>query len=83
MKQTFKGWAGKSGMWWFNKDKESRELMVFRTRGKRVEWDDDDWPPVRVKVTIETLPNAEHHPRAVASRGGCSCSQSKSTERVL
>jgi hypothetical protein len=25
-------------------------------------------------------PNAEHHPRAVASRGGCSCSQSESTK---
>ncbi len=56
VKQTFTGWAGKSGLWYWNKDNEQRELMVFRSRGHSVEWDKDDWPPVRVKVTIESKP---------------------------
>ena len=55
MKQSFKGWAGKSGLWFWNRDSEQREVMVFNTRGTRSEWDVDDWPPVRVKVTIENL----------------------------
>jgi hypothetical protein len=52
---TFNGWAGKAGSWWFW-ERGNRELLVFRERGRRVEWEEDDWPPVRVRVTIEALP---------------------------
>lgn len=26
---------------------------LFKTKGRKHEWDNDDWPPVKVKVTVE------------------------------
>jgi len=53
-KRVIRGWVAKRPKWgarW-----EHEELRgVFRTRGDRGEWGGDDWPPRKVKITIEEV----------------------------
>ena len=51
------GWVGKTE---FNK-KEIWDVgrfpmtRIFRTKGPKLDWSKEDWPPFKVKVTIEKL----------------------------
>lgn len=56
MKKTITGWVGKNEL----ADKRWRELVftmpiAARTKGKKEEWCEKEWPPVKVRVTIEVI----------------------------
>jgi len=54
-KIVFLGWIGKTVK--VTDFKRSKDKMyypeVYPTKGNRSDWDETDWPPQRVKITIE------------------------------
>ena len=52
-----KGWVGitnfSSKEIWDTMEPEA--LCIYRCKGKKEEWGIEDWPPVRVAVTIEEI----------------------------
>ena len=66
MKKTFTGWIGK---------KQNPEIIlysdefqgliklddVYTTKGKKRSWVEGDWPPIKVKVPVETVENEKIH----------------------
>ena len=59
------GWIGKEeveffnnhyGKWGSGQDKQSPDIVIFRTRGPKDAWDEIDWPPVKVTLTLEPVP---------------------------
>jgi hypothetical protein len=58
MKIVLTAWISKSA-----KDKaditDGAEVIVFTNRGKADEWHPTDWPPRKVKVTIEDYKTAQ------------------------
>ena len=60
MKKTLTGWIGKSGSvkenLFRNGYTDHIELQdTFFTRGLKGEWPAQDWPPIKVKVTVEMV----------------------------
>ena len=57
MKITKIGWMGKTEKPVFYVGfSESLEIdKLFRTKGKREQWNKEDWPPRKVRITIETI----------------------------
>ena len=59
MKKTFTGWIGKTSnikdflARGFNDSFEIDDM--YATKGNKYDWGDDDWPPIKVKVTVETV----------------------------
>ena len=57
MKKVFKGWIGKSvkqlGHWSGDEDPELVMANIFKRKLKQRDWLNEDWPPVKVKITIE------------------------------
>lgn len=61
MKKTLTGWIGRS--------RKLEEVLykktwgyphielddVFTTKGVKSDWDEEDWPSIKVKVTVETV----------------------------
>lgn len=63
MKKTFTGWIRKSekGLESFHwvavySEPELSIPDVFKEKDKEDSWDKEDWPPKKVKITIEILP---------------------------
>lgn len=58
-KKTFTGWIGKSVKdlsELVHKDKTYDKIdLLYLTRGKKEDWDFENWPPIKVKVTIEVI----------------------------
>jgi hypothetical protein len=50
-KTIIKGWIGKSvsRVNWTDDDL----LNIYRTKGRKFDWHQDDWPPIKVTITIE------------------------------
>ena len=51
-KRVIRGWGGKNGVAMCVNFNEIR-LYISEKPGHEEEWDADEWPPVRVKVTVE------------------------------
>ena len=61
MEKTFTGWIPKS----LSKKLDLKNIMydsanvgvfaIYKTKDTQNDWADKDWPPVKVKITIETL----------------------------
>jgi len=52
MKKVLTGWFGKR--WAVNGPKDVEQILRARNRrGSIFGWDEDDWPPVKCKVTLE------------------------------
>lgn len=43
-----KGWVGKDG--WDDTWKLFSDIKVYETKGKKIEWDTTNWPPVPVVI---------------------------------
>ena len=28
---------------------------IYKNKGRKIDWDDEDWPPVKIKITIEVF----------------------------
>ena len=58
MKKTFIGWIGKDKL---NNIKTVRVYGgynipdVYQKKGLKDYWNSDEWPPVKVKITVETV----------------------------
>ncbi len=57
-KKVIKGWMDEVG--WasfcsepFHRDKV--DLLAYEVRGSKSDWRPDDWPPLKVKVTVEVM----------------------------
>jgi len=53
---TVTGWAAKS----FNSkeawdDMEPQAICVYRCKGKKEDWGPQEWPPIKVTVTVEEI----------------------------
>ena len=63
MKKVMIGWIGKGNtqpmisepMEDFPKVKEVRLDQVYENKGVKSEWYEDDWPPRKIKITIEEI----------------------------
>jgi len=63
MKVSLTGWAGKSCFddlvdemkSPYNEIDKLVSIVLFKTRGVKDVWWNDDWPPVKVKITVEVL----------------------------
>jgi hypothetical protein len=63
MKKVLIGWIGKENvqpmisepMDGFPKVKEVRLDKVYENKGLKSEWEENDWPPRKIKITIEEL----------------------------
>lgn len=62
MKKTFTGWIPRSFKGDVSKIKDPMYDMggtgtfaMFKTKDRKSDWADKDWPPVKVKITVETL----------------------------
>ncbi len=62
MKKTFTGWIGKSttnfNNFYFSERLSTDRLAIpeiHKTKGEKADWFDGDWPPVKVKITIEVM----------------------------
>ncbi len=60
MERTFTGWIPKS----LSKNIDLKNKLwtheygyfpIFTTKGKKIDWSEKDWPPTKVKITVETL----------------------------
>jgi hypothetical protein len=54
-KRVFKGWAGRSGDWIHTNGCGKIDVEAWHTKGTLSEWGPEDWPPVRVRVTVEVV----------------------------
>ena len=58
-KRVFNGWMGRMDIdrpaAWGDLDDELLLTEVFRLKSGRDEWMKEDWPPVKVRVTVEIL----------------------------
>lgn len=64
VKKTFKGWIAKDSIkdvGWSHDSKDS-ELdipIIFKFKGRKEDWiwfwPEEDWPPQKVRITIETV----------------------------
>jgi len=57
MKKTFTGWIGKEAIK-YNMNgiiKEMAEEVGLVPKGRKVDWGVNEWPPIKVKVTVETV----------------------------
>lgn len=62
-KEVFIGWCAKDSVergpfiWSFNSDPSNMQLhidtSIFEVRGRKNYWGPDEWPPYKVKVTVE------------------------------
>jgi len=63
MKKVITGWIGKGNeqpmisesMDGFPSVKEIRLDKVYENKGVKSEWEQDDWPPRKIKITIEEV----------------------------
>ena len=57
MKISKIGWVGKSEKPELFIDEETGSFQLYNiyNQGKRYDWHDDDWPPRKVKVTVEDV----------------------------
>ena len=60
MKKTFTGWIAKDEVCLigYNGGQYGDEYAmpsVHKTKGKELDWHHDEWPPIKVKVTVETV----------------------------
>ena len=58
MKKQFIAWLPKS----ISKQKcpiqhfsKFNQFSLFRTKGGKSDWPEEDWPPVKVRITVETV----------------------------
>ena len=62
--QTIKGWVGRSDLplgigavsdGWHEsvRDRDGGLLFISETKGRRAEWEENDWPPVKVTIIVE------------------------------
>lgn len=56
-KKTFIGWIGKTikENLSFSFTGDVLSDSVYKTKGFKIDWHDNDWPPIKVKVTIEVV----------------------------
>ena len=57
MKKTFIGWVGKDELDDLKKVESLYELdlLFFDTKGHKIDWLKVSWPPIKIKVTVETV----------------------------
>lgn len=59
MKKVYRGWVEKDnhgpsvGSWFFDEELKLKFPTIFKTKGKKKEWDDYQWPPKKITITIE------------------------------
>lgn len=60
-KRTFTGWVGKySGVMWDSRHGDFAELCgIYQHKESEMDWAEEDWPPVKVRVTVEPVEKGE------------------------
>ncbi|HUW48810.1 MAG TPA: hypothetical protein VMW36_08735 [Patescibacteria group bacterium] len=54
-RKTYTGWIAKRAMEKLPPKWHGFSLPVYRLRGKCADWNPADWPPVKVRVTVEVV----------------------------
>jgi len=56
MKKVFTGWIGKASKEDLSLLKSQGlvdEFRIFTSKGKKSIWPEEDWPPIKIKLTVE------------------------------